>query len=137
MAIRGWKAAAASLAVMGLGLGQVPASAAPAWATDHFKLCLPGFDCGLMYIEGWITWGNRTASVVVDHHNYGGNVTGHFTGYAGSTKVDNEVTSGDTQFVIGNPNLPGGINRIKSQACVSGDGGAFVCTTPPWHDIRD
>lgn len=136
MAMSWWKAAAAGLAVAGLGLGQLPASAAPAWAGDHFKLCVPGFDCDLVYIEGWITWGNRTASVRVDHRNSGGTLSGHFTAFAGATKVDSEVTYSDTRFDIGNPNLVGGINRIRSQACLTGTDGQFVCSSQ-WNDIRD
>ncbi|MDT7804062.1 MAG: hypothetical protein QOI78_7495, partial [Actinomycetota bacterium] len=124
MAIRSWRAAAASLAVAGVVVGQQPAEASPGWAGDHFLVCpkVQGFHCDEVYVEGWITWGNRTATVRVNHRNAIGWVwlTGHFDAFAGSTKVDSHVSEDDETFVIGNPDLPGGINRIRSQACATG-----------------
>jgi len=134
MAIKRWLVAAA-LAVAGLSLGQLPANAAPAYASDHFKLCIDGWDCRTVYLEGWIYWGNRTARMTVDHQ--GATMTGHFDAFAGSRKIDSRVTIADTEyFSIGDPDLVGGINRIRSQACISGDGGAFKCSDQ-WNDIRD
>ncbi|MDT7784102.1 MAG: hypothetical protein QOF58_2521 [Pseudonocardiales bacterium] len=138
MAIRGWKAAATSLVVMGLSLGQLPANAAPAYADDHFTVCVPGYDCRLVYIRGEIKWGNRTAMMYVTFRNsIGGSLSGHFTGYAGSNKIDSHVSYSSDNFSIGDPNLVGGINRIKTQACISGTEGQFVCTDPPQNDSRD
>ncbi|MEU0792958.1 hypothetical protein ABZ342_23040 [Amycolatopsis sp. NPDC005961] len=64
-------------------------------------------------------------------------MTGHFDAFAGAKKIDSRVTTRDTaDFLIGDPDLVGGINRIRSQACITGDGGAFKCSDQ-WNDIRD
>ena len=116
--------------------GQGSAGATAAWSPDHFKVCWDGGSC-VVYAEGDIVWGNRTAQVSVHINAPGYNAEARFDAFAGSTKVDSEITfePGET-FVIGDPNLLGGIDRIRTQVCVTGSGGEFGCGAQ-WNDIRD
>lgn len=84
MTIGPWRAAVVSLGVLAatLGIGQTIASAAPAWADDHFKVCLDS-KCTL-YTEGRIQWGNRTAHVSGKIHG-GGRLSAHFDAFAQTT----------------------------------------------------
>lgn len=145
----------AAIAVM-LGFGVLPASA---YAVDHFErnLCTdpPGpldHTCW-SYAEGWITWGQRTASLDVRLWNVGpedGTATVHFTAFAGATQIDSLVLYGPgpdnwtvyTDVVIGDPNLRGGIDRIRTQVCWTGDRDGDGDYEPrfcdsQWNDIRD
>ena len=116
--------------------GQAPAGATTAWASDHFKVCWDGGSC-IVYAEGDITWGNRTAVVSVNLVAPGYYATAHFDAFAGTTKVDSEtVYEPGEKFTIGDPNLVGGINRIRTQVCVTGTGGEYGCGGQ-WNDIRD
>ncbi len=137
MRVRTFRAlfAAVVLLVGALFAGQGSAGATVAWAVDHFKVCWTT-PC-TVYAEGDITWGNRTAQVSVHVEGPGYNASAYFDAFAGTTKVDSHVTfePGET-FTIGNPNLVGGINRIRTQVCVTGSGGEFGCGVQ-WNDIRD
>jgi hypothetical protein len=116
--------------------GQGSAGATTAWAPDHFKVCWTTTPCDV-YAEGDITWGNRTANVSVRVVGPGGYATAHFDAFAGSTKVDSHISNEPgEQFNIGNPNLPGGINRIRTQVCFTAIGGETGCGGQ-WNDIRD
>lgn len=116
--------------------GQGSAGATTAWARDHFKVCWTTTPCDV-YAEGDITWGNRTADVSVRVVGPGGWATAHFDAFAGSTKVDSYTANEPGEpFNIGNPNLPGGINRIRTQVCFAGDSGEGGCGGQ-WNDIRD
>lgn len=131
------KAVAVAMGATALGLGQLPASAAPAWAVDRFKVCVDPDQCGREYAEGKITWGNRTAVMSVRVVDQGGGiVSAHFDAFAGSAKVDSEVLYGNDTFTIGDPNRRGGINRIRTQVCVTSTDGRFACSRQ-WNDIRD
>ncbi|MFI5606741.1 hypothetical protein [Amycolatopsis sp. NPDC051903] len=74
-------------------------------------------------------------SVSVEGPGY--NADARFTAFAGSTKVDSEIANkpGET-FTIGDPNRVGGINRIRTQVCVTSTDGQFGCGAQ-WNDIRD
>lgn len=146
----------AGVAVM-LGFGVLPASA---YAVDSFtynntKLCtdLPwplDHQCWAM-AKGFITWGQRTASLDVTLWNQvpdRGYATVHFTAFAGTKQIDSLVLYGAAQgtayndIPIGDPNLRGGIDRIRTQVCWTGDRDADgdyeprFCG-PQWNDIRD
>lgn len=126
---------AAVVALAGtLFAGGGSAGATTAWAPDHFKVC---WSTCVVYAEGDITWGNRTAVVSVQISAPGYNASVYFDAFAGTTKVDSHVSfkPGDT-FTIGNPNLVGGINRIRTQVCVTSSDGQFGCGGQ-WNDIRD
>lgn len=132
------KAGAVALSVTALSLGQQPASAAPEFAVDHFKVCYSTQHCGDEYTEGKITWGQRTARVeaaVIDRSPL--YVTVHFHAFAGSTMVDHKTISGSETFTIGDPNRRGGIDRIRTQVCVSGSQAGEVDCGRQWNDIRD
>lgn len=116
--------------------GQGSAGATTAWAPDHFKVCWIPTACDV-YAEGDITWGNRTAHVSVRVVGPGGAATAHFDAFASSTKVDSYIANEPGgQFDIGDPNLRGGINRIRTQVCFTAIGGESGCG-PQWNDIRD
>ncbi|WP_344488817.1 hypothetical protein [Streptomyces enissocaesilis] len=98
---------------------------AASWANDPFDVCSK--DCVLGGAWGTVIWGNRTATVqggVADWTTVG--TTVHFEAFAGSTKIDTEsrgVVNSSAygekpyNFVIGNPDLPGGIDRVRITVC--------------------
>jgi len=102
---------------------QAPAQAA--WAQDQFDIAVTS-----SYRDktswGTVSWGNRTAAITGTVYDGGGDLataTVIFEAFAGSTKIDsqtrtaNEMTElGGTRgysFSIGDPDLSGGIDRIK------------------------
>ncbi|GAB2570138.1 hypothetical protein [Kribbella endophytica] len=142
-------AAASFAAVAVVTATQAPASASVQYARDHIpKLCVFGSvidpDCN-EFAEGYITWGNRTATitVTVGDKSTGGTTRVFFDAFAGSTKVDSDVRSAGnvtvtfTPFAIGNPGLPGGINRIRTQVCYFKPDGQRIACSGQWNDIRD
>ncbi|WP_160694188.1 hypothetical protein [Amycolatopsis sp. SID8362] len=110
-----------------------------AWANDTFSVC--SVTCAEGYAVGGIVWGNRTATVQGSVTNYYADFTTvYFDAFAGSTKVDSATRSssaGDVsyRFDIGNPDLPGGVDRIRVQVC-STAGGDRLCG-PQYNEIRD
>lgn len=118
-----------------------PPESANALEPDIFYRCY--FDyCGHAS-QGTITWNNRTANIsgwVVDGAVGGDSTTVFFEAFAGSVKIDSTTrtqntssTSGsfrDFNFSIGDPNLRGGIDRIKVTVCINGGGGSRSCGNP-------
>ncbi|MBM7787968.1 hypothetical protein [Tenggerimyces flavus] len=118
-------------AVAALGLGSGSASAASVqWATDPFpEVCASPVDpaCDAGAGDGYIKWGNRTAGIkgyVWDFDEDPADYTKvYFDAFAGSTKVDSDFRTANGQyrpfgeFPIGDPNLVGGIDRVRIQVC--------------------
>jgi hypothetical protein len=127
--------------VLVLGIGAVPASA---YAVDHYEVNVCKPSC-LAYGDGYIVWGQRTAildnGTIVNDDDSRGFASIHFTAFAGSRQIDSVVLYGYDavtffeDVVIGDPNLPGGIDRIRTQVCWTGGSGR-VCGGQ-WNDIRD
>jgi len=130
-------------AVAAAGAATVPAAATTQFAVDHFKVCMDeaANDCSTR-VEGTITWGQRTAVVTGKVINGGGgSATAGFSAYAGSKKIDHTtrtakgVSTTPFSFVIGNPTLVGGINRISETMSVFT--GQLVVPGDSKVDIRD
>ncbi|TWD81383.1 hypothetical protein FB561_2496 [Kribbella amoyensis] len=128
---RGIAVTAASAAV--IGLCQSTASASVQWTNDTFDVCAPfpydyspsaGFPCTNRSYGG-IVWGNRTARIqgaVTDDWRLNSSTVVYFDAFAGSTKVEGTVrrsegNSVSFNFYIGDPDLVGGIDRIRIQVC--------------------
>jgi hypothetical protein len=132
-------------------------SATSAAAAAPVPFDVPGagqwaFSCA-GYTDGEITWYNRTASlsgrvvgpVLSQNCDYISHTTAFFEAYAGTTKIDSQtrtLTRGDIDnvrpfgpFTIGDPDLVGGINRIKITVCDNFDDGGRACG-PPKHYYR-
>lgn len=120
------------------------ASAGPssaAWTNDTYSVCSASclFDGGA---SGGVIWGNRTSTVQGSVSSYFGNpTTVHFDAFAGSTKVDSETRTTSSaglsyNFTIGNPDLPGGVDRIRVQVCTTHADGARACGDQ-FNMIRD
>jgi hypothetical protein len=117
--------------VCGSWLVLVPAAPANAFTPDSFYLC-----------DGWHTGSDCDANGM-DF------TTAFFEAYAGSTEIDSTTRTANRNspsfgsprpytFVIGNPDLVGGINRIKITVCwVNTSLEAYYCTTPPVNFMRD
>ncbi|MFG1626799.1 hypothetical protein [Kribbella sp. NPDC049227] len=116
-------------------------SAVPANATDtSFQACVQD-SCEGTWTAGSITWLNRTATLssvtIFKPEGVDYSATVIFDAFAGTTKIDTQTrtmrTSADRQdfpaFTIGDPNLVGGINRIRVQLCEND-------TTPPFCGIQ-
>ncbi|MFC5264072.1 hypothetical protein ACFPJ1_18335 [Kribbella qitaiheensis] len=81
--------------------------------------------------------------VVSSGYGAGAVLTLHVDAFAGTTKIDSTTRSaiGDNDvtpygFFIGDPNLAGGINRIRTQVCLYRPNYAPLCSKQ-WNDIRD
>ncbi|WP_416901218.1 hypothetical protein [Micromonospora echinospora] len=109
--------------------GSVGIAAGPVQAAQNFDVCV-GSACDLAYTQGTITWGNRTADVTGSVFDSGqGYTTAIFEAFAGSTKIDSETRTADDEtslgsprgfnFNIGDPDLVGGIDRIKITVCIT------------------
>jgi hypothetical protein len=133
--------ATAAVAVVAAGGGQLPASASTQFAEDSFYICVD--QACSMSVSGGITWGQRTADVYgfVINKRPGVMASVHYDAFANSTKIDStttyvldytQSTLVDFDFNIGNPNLVGGINRIRIQICDS----PTHCSVQ-WNEIRD
>ena len=107
-----------------------PAAPAQAAPVSNFYVCHTIF-CD-DYAYGTITWYNRTAYVSGDvwtsgaYLSYVDSTQVVFEAYAGSTKIESQTRTvsypPDTYrhfgFTIGDPDLVGGIDRIKITVCV-------------------
>lgn len=123
--------------------GALAMVAAPAMAypTEHFNVCNPYCDPDTEegFVDGYITWYNRTAGVTGGVESYfedGWPTTAYFDAYAGSVKIDSthrtaaNGTRRGFNFTIGDTNLPGGINRIKITVCTLKNGVQDDCSAP-------
>jgi hypothetical protein len=116
---------AATLAPVGIAVAT--AGPAQAYAVDQFDVC--GNTCAESRTAGTITWHNRTATIqgyVLDAGTGFTRVT--FYPYAGSRSLPEQSrTANDSDpavgarrsfnFVIGDTDLPGGINTINIVLC--------------------
>jgi hypothetical protein len=105
-----------------------PGLGTPAYAAgQHFRTCLTDELC-VGWTEGNITWYNRTANIAGGVFDLApGTTTAIFDAFAGSNKIDTQVRSADDEgstgvfgpinFAIGDPDLAGGINRIRITVC--------------------
>ncbi|WP_143465916.1 hypothetical protein [Kribbella sp. ALI-6-A] len=125
---------------------QAPAQASVQYADDQWgPICSPG-GC-TSKADGWIVWANRTATVggSVQDDIANQQTTVYFDAFQGSVKVDSETRTAkvsDTapvsfRFTIGNPDLPGGIDRIRIQICRTPVGGSEICDPVQWNENRD
>ena len=111
--------ATAAVAAGVAGGGAVaPAAATVQYAVDTFYTCMP--ETCLVRVEGTVTWHNRTATITGKVTNgLGGSATGTFIAYAGTTTIDRTtrtasgVSTTPFSFVIGDPDLVGGINKVR------------------------
>ncbi|MDN3027434.1 hypothetical protein [Streptomyces sp. S.PB5] len=121
-----------------LGVAAGPAAAYP---TVDFNVCNPYCDPDTEqgFVDGSITWYNRTAGVTGGVESYfedGRPTTAYFDAYAGSVKIDSDhrtAANGSRRgfnFTIGDTNLEGGINRIKITVCTLVNGDPKYCSTP-------
>jgi hypothetical protein len=117
-------------------VGTVVAIQAPAWAfaVDQFDICVtPSYRSACS--SGTVSWGQRTAAIsgtVIDE-DVDGYTTVIFESYAGATKIQSQTRTandssslGDTRdfaFSIGDPDLVGGIDRIKITVRQTRNGG--------------
>lgn len=117
------RAAATAAVTAGIAAGGavVPAAANVQYAVDSFRTCMDWDTVGgcVVRAEGTVTWHNRTATITGNVINgHGASATAFFRAYAGSTKIDQTtrtasgVSTTPFSFVIGDPNLVGGINKI-------------------------
>jgi len=115
--------AAMVIAITAIAGSVVAASPASASGTSNFYVCGPLAGCSYEATFGQIIWHNRTATVQGEAWNDGVTTTiAVFQAYAGSTLIDSEsvsVVEGSLpiNFNIGDPDLRGGINRIKITVC--------------------
>lgn len=124
-------AAALAMTLGALAAPSASATPAPAWADDDFgTLCVDANCFAATY--GTVHWGNRTASVeatILDLTS-----TGYYDAFADARKIDSEsfwvLKPGATfVFPIGDPNLRGGIDRVRIQVCwENNDGTDRVCS---------
>jgi hypothetical protein len=98
--------------------------------------------------KGWVVWHNRTATVegkvtgvpLSTSCEYIDSTTAYFEAYAGTTKIDSQTRTlhhdyvGDNfisfDFTIGDPDLVGGINRVKVTVCNAFTNGGWTCGVP-------
>ncbi|BCJ41255.1 hypothetical protein GCM10010168_44470 [Actinoplanes ianthinogenes] len=117
---------ATGVAAAALGVFAAPTAAFA--ATSEVDQCGPPIGDGTCsnYVAATITWYNRTAGIdgCVYDNFAGADFTGVvFEAYAGSTKIDSTTRSANDTvddfgircfgFTIGDPDLVGGIDRIK------------------------
>lgn len=116
-----WSFSAAAALAMGM-LTAGPASAdvrAADWPNDTYYVCADYCDGAT---QGGVVWGNRTSKLQGWVEAYNGTATVKFDAFAGSTKVDSDsrTSSGPVipyNFYIGDPDRPGGVDRIRVQVC--------------------
>lgn len=131
---------AATVTTAGLGTVTAPsAAAAPAWANDTYDVCSYYYAWG--GTSGGIIWGNRTSEVQGSVTDVSGDHTvAYFDAFAGSTKVASTTRTASYgtvpyHFFIGDPNLVGGIDRIRIQVCTIVDVIRFC--GPQENEVRD
>jgi hypothetical protein len=138
-------AAIAGAAVAVVAVGQGTASASVQWDNDVWGPICVIDDCDFGGAEGAVTWGNRTAEVsghVWDYESAATESTvAYFTAYAGSTAIQGTTRAAHNEdrsfrFTIGDPDLVGGVNRVKIQICYVDNGTQGWCSTPVqvWRD---
>ena len=126
------RAAATAAATAGIAAGGAvaPAEATVQYTVDNVFVCI-STTCNVRVV-GTITWHNRTATITGDVINgVGGSATATFTAYAGSfvaetTRTASGVSTKPFSFVIGDPNLVGGINRIVVRMSLKPPPGGLV-----------
>ena len=119
-----WTIATGSVAAAAAVLG-IQAPALAAWPADDYH-CVVIADYPSELAEGTVSWGNRTASIsgyVADTGGTATTTTVIFEAYAGSNKIDSQTRTANENsslgefrqygFSIGDPNLAGGIDRMK------------------------
>ncbi|TCC35257.1 hypothetical protein E0H75_41460 [Kribbella capetownensis] len=114
-------------------------NAVPANATDNKFWACVWESCTGSQTTGTITWLNRTATLsgsVFKEEGVDYSVTAIFDAFAGTTKVDTQTrtlrTADDNMsigFTIGDPDLVGGIDRIRVQICEND-------LTPPFCGVQ-
>lgn len=117
-------------------------NAVPANATDTSFWACVWESCEGTSTSGSITWLNRTATLssvtIFKPAGVDYSATAIFDAFAGTTKIDTQtrtmrITTADRQdfpaFTIGDPNLVGGINRIRVQICEND-------LTPPFCGVQ-
>lgn len=133
--------AAVAASVVGLS------TPALAYAQDNFSVCYSvASHCDSGYTTGAITWFNRTAEVSGQVGDRGaGSMTAIFEAFADSTKVDTETRFTDDTaigttasprgftFTIGDPDLVGGINRVRITLCKNYQTASQSCTSQENH----
>jgi hypothetical protein len=119
-AIRSLSAVAAlTMGVLTAGSASADVRAAATWPNDTYYECSDNCDG---FARGGVVWGNRTAQIQGSVQSYRDTTTVYFDAFAGSTKVDSETRSSSGpevsyNFTIGDPDLPGGVDRIRVQVC--------------------
>lgn len=129
IARRGIAVFAAAAALLVAGSGNASATSV-AWATDPFpEVCSSWADpaCDNGAGDGYIKWSNRTAGIKGYVWDFGADPASYtkvyFDAFAGSTKVDSDFRTANGEnrpfgeFAIGDPNLVGGIDRVRIQVC--------------------
>ncbi|MBM7787969.1 hypothetical protein [Tenggerimyces flavus] len=127
---RGIAMFAAAAAMVGVGSGTASAA-----EVDHWPIvCSANTGCPDWAKGGAVVWGNRTAEVSGSVRDSSKSqyewVTVYFDAFAGSTKIDSTSRTANNEerpfrFFIGDPNLVGGIDRVRIQVC-----GHFPATWP-------
>ncbi|WP_306207799.1 hypothetical protein [Actinoplanes sp. RD1] len=118
----------------------VSALAAPSTAATDSSFDVCGATC-LGETWGSITWYNRTAYVNGYVWDSGaGSATALFEAFAGDTKIDTETRTANDEsdlgtlrafdFTIGDPDLVGGINRIRVTVCRNYQTSSQLCGDP-------
>lgn len=128
-------------AVVGMVLGAT--APAHAYPTSPFSACedSSAVSCESAYTEGGIIWYNRTAGVQGHVVDIGiGSTTAVFEAFAGATKIDSTTRTANDEsslggdrsfnFTIGDPNLVGGIDRVRVTVCINYPNGTRPCGTP-------
>jgi hypothetical protein len=118
-----------------------------AFAPDSFSVCYSvSSRCDSGYTVGTINWLNRTAEVSGEVSDSGaGSITAIFEAFAASNKIDTQTRSTDDTatgptasprgftFAIGDPNLVGGINRVRITLCKNYKTASQSCTSQDNH----
>jgi hypothetical protein len=119
---RGIAVLAAAAGLLGLGSGTATAAEVDPWPI----VCSSNVGCTSWAKGGAVVWFNRTAEVSgtvrdssVSQYEW---VTVYFDAFAGSTKVDSDTRTARNEdlpfrFPIGDPDLVGGIDRVRIQVC--------------------
>lgn len=144
------RSVASRTAVCGVAVAaSVAGMSAPAlaYAPDNFSFCYSAASrCDGGSTTGTITWLNRTAEVSGQVSDNGaGSITAIFEAFAASTKIDTQTRSADDTatgptasprgftFAIGDPNLVGGINRVRLTLCKNYKTTSESCTSQENH----
>lgn len=127
------------------------AAANAAWVNDTFhvrdgRFADPSHERG--YTDGVIIWGNRTATVsgTVYDSKWNGEFStiALFEAYAGANKIDIQrrtASGGGSRgfsFAIGDPDLVGGIDRVRITVCWAYGTEPYIwCSDPMLHFMRN